>query len=173
MHVGDSDSAQRAVMRHQGREQYEGYFYLFGLIIACAAIGSMIMPSERGPGMAIGVVVAFIGYAFISEALQRRALRRYRRRADLPDETTFRVEVSPAGLRYDLGDVQHTAKWSAVTELASRGGFWIFFIRSSPWVLPRRSFTDETSEKEFVKSALGYMTATARQRSANAEAFVS
>ncbi len=165
--LGEADAARRDIARRQTGSAAGDLSLLFALVAVCGAIGAI---AWRGPGMAIGVVCAFLIYGTVA---QRLALRRYRRRMvekGTPAEIPCTLEIGPEAFCYSAADVQYIARWRAVTELFASHGYWIFLVRSSPCFVPKRFFADETAERAFLRAALQNMSEDARKRSTAARA---
>jgi hypothetical protein len=166
--LGEADAARRAVAKRQSGSAAGDYLLLVALVVVCGAAGAI---AWRGPGMAIGVVCAFLIYSAIAQRLALRRLRKRMTETDVPNEIPCEVEIRPEAFSYSAADVQYVAKWPAVTELFPSHGYWIFLVRSAPCFVPKRFFADEVAERAFLKAALEYMSEDARRRSIAARAF--
>jgi hypothetical protein len=168
MKLGEADATRRDIARRFQMSGQAGYFLLIGLVMAGGVAGAVIW---RGPGMAIGVACAFLGYWALAS---RFALKRFRRQLvarGLPAEIPVSMTVAPDALIYDVADVRHIAKWNAVTEIFPSRGYWLFMVNSAVWTLPRRLFADHPAERAFIASALEHMSEDARNRSGAARSF--
>jgi hypothetical protein len=169
MKLGEADATRRDIARRYQMGGTEGYFLLLAMVLAGAAAGALIW---RAPGMAIGVACAFIAYWGIAN---RFALKRFRTEMvarGLPAEFPVEMALTPETLTYHVGDVQHIAKWSAVTEIFASRGFWLFMVDSAAWALPGRLFADKAAERAFIAAALEHLSDAARERSRSARALV-
>ena len=161
---------------------------LFVLIIASevlgALVGEFVGQLDHMLGGSIGAVIGgAIAYAIICICLTPVRYRRRMVDSGFPLQLCLRTEITPDELVYKIGEEQHTAKWSAVTELsavperlAGYGGYWIFLTQSSsyfaPYFIPRRFFADGFAQRAFVNEALAHMNEAARLRSQKAVAIV-
>ena len=168
MKLGEADAARRDIARRFQMSGQAGYFLLIGLVMAGAVAGAVIW---RGPGMAIGVALAFLGYWALANRFAQRRFRRLLVARGLPAEIPVSMTIAPDALTYDVADVRHIAKWNAVTEIFLSRGFWLFMVNSAVWTLPRRLFADKAAERAFIAAALEHMCDDARNRSGTARNF--
>jgi hypothetical protein len=112
--IGEADATRRDIAKRFHTSTGSEYFTLIALVTIGAILGGTAM---RGPGMAIGVACGFILYWAIANRL---SLKRYRERLvarGLSPEFPMQMRLDPDTLSYEIGDVRHIAKWSAVTEV--------------------------------------------------------
>ncbi len=147
---------------------------LLVLVVGGGCAGYFVFPPEdRPPGIVFGAGLAFLLFSPLSRGLLIARFRRLMTAKGIPLDLALRIEITDAALVYELGGVNHTAKWSAVTELFEKRGYWIFLVQSTPYYAPQRFFADQASEKTFVAAALARMSEAARQQSPDAVHFAS
>ncbi|HUO99202.1 MAG TPA: hypothetical protein VMU01_11065 [Rhizomicrobium sp.] len=118
----------------------------------------------------IGYLIAW-PFAKMHTRLRRCYLRTTYQQRGGPMSWTKVVTLTPDGLAFDDSTTIATTKWQYVSELYGIGGYWVFLMPVEPLFLPKRWFSDEASERAFVRKALGYMTEEARARSKKAVKF--
>jgi len=168
MKLDEADAARRNVARRFQMSGQAGYFLLIVLVLAGAAAGVVIW---NGPGMAIGVACAFLGYWTLANRFALKGWRSQLAERGLPPEVPVSMIVATDALTYEVADVRHIAKWNAVTEIFPSQSCWLFMVDSQIWALPRRLFSDKATERAFVAAALECMSTAARDRSGTARAF--
>jgi hypothetical protein len=168
MKLGEADAARREIARRQARSYPGDYALLVALVVICGAIGAIAL---RGPGMAIGVAIAFLGYWFIVTRLMVARNRKRMIALGMPQEIPLDFEATAEGFSYRAADIQYIAKWSAVTQLAATQDYWVLLVHLSPIFVPRRLFADANAERAFVEETLGSMSEDARRQSTAARVF--
>ena len=186
--IGEAQATLKSVGRRQRGATYSYYLVMFALaifgaavgyfifvflgrVLAGTAVGSFAWQFDPVFGGGIGATCGILSYPIICKRL---TLMRFRKRMvdrGFPRELSLNMEIAPDKLRYGIGEVQHIAEWSAVTELFASRGYWIFLVQMSPWFLPKRFFADHNAEMTFVAEALAHMNEASRLRSPDAVAF--
>ena len=173
--AGEASKTARAIGQRQRGSIYFFYLVMFGGAAGLAAAGYFLLPFthlvDAATGLFIGWVVGIVAYVFFCRPLAVALFRKRMVSRGLPLDLPLHMEIAPEALVYELGAVRHTAQWSAVTELFSKGGYWIFLVQTTPYFAPKRFFADAAQEKAFVRDALSHMSEAARGNSADATAF--
>jgi hypothetical protein len=158
-----------------------GPIYIFYLwMIVFAAVGTVLgYAADRWAAYKapidfwlIGLWLGIIVYALIGRKIGVWRFRKRLTGKGTPLDMPMRMEISAEALVYELADVYHRAKWSAISELFHAKGYWIFLVQSTPWFAADRFFTSEEDKKVFLREALSHMTEDARQRSPDAVKFI-
>jgi hypothetical protein len=168
LRLGEADGARREIARRQARSHPGDYMLLVGLVVVCGTLGALAL---RGPGMAIGVAIAFIGYSFIATRLIAARSRKRMVALGMPQEIPLDFETTAKGFSYRAADIEYIAKWSAVTQLAATQDYWVLLVHLSPCFVPRRLFADTNAERAFVKETLDSLSEDARRQSTAARVF--
>ncbi len=169
--IGEANAACRDIGARQRGTAITYYVALVALGLGGAAIGYFAWAPDRNLGAAVGWVCGAILYALTARRFTMMLFRRRLVEKGSPLNLPLGMEIAPDTLRYDVGDVQHIAKWSCVSELFRSHGYWIFLVQASPWIAPKRFFADGDAERAFIKDALAHMNEAARARSRVAVAF--
>jgi hypothetical protein len=122
----------------------------------------------------VPALLAFVGLliaGWVHRAYDHRRVRRNFAVHEIPLEFDALYELLPDELRMSSGRVAIAHKWAAVDLIAKATDGWIISANCLTCLIPRDSFADEATEREFVTSVLAHMTDAARQNSAEAIAF--
>ena len=174
LQVGEANATLRAIGARQRGAAYLYSAALVGSMIAGAILGKLVVDylGESGPasdlGLFGGLIAGLLVYLIAGRRFTTWRFRTRLAKRGIPLDLPLSLELTPEAVVYKVGDVQTTAKWPAVTELFSSRGYWIFLAQASPLFAPKRFFPDTGSERDFVQTALGYMSDAARQRSSDA-----
>lgn len=171
LRIGEATNAIRAIRRRQIGSRFLSYIILAVLLSGGWSLGTFVSRPDSTPVRLLGITAALLIYIAIQKRLILASFRKRMVDRGFPPELRVHMEITPSFLIYEIGDVRHTANWSAVTELFISRKYWVFLVQSSPWFAPQRFFTNEDAERAFVAEALAQMSDAARLRSAGAVAF--
>ncbi len=118
----------------------------------------------------------YVGYIAYLRLCRPWIIRRFRKRMEdrgLDRRFRMTLELTADALILNVGPIQKTAPWNAVTEIFKANKYWIFLVNMEPWFAPTRFFPTAPEEKAFLLAALGHLTDEARGRSKAAVEFAS
>jgi hypothetical protein len=135
-------------------------------IVLVAAFGKQQLPLATA--LFTLVVLTFLWYSFFPSLL-RKSLRKEVARRHGQDQNkltlTHRLSVT-ADTVTDVTDVgQSTTHWNAIEYVASTDQYLFMSVRaSSPYIVPRRAFSDEALFSRFVEVAKAYHQAAVKEQ---------
>lgn len=175
LRIGEATPTLRSIGARQRGSVYFYYMIMFGMIAAGGVCGNILARYvghfDIEAATIFGTTAGALAYVFVARRLTTARFRSRMVEKGHPPLLQLEVEITPDAIRYKVGDIRHTAPWSAVSELFESRGYWIFLVQSSPFFAPKRFFESLPAEKAFLRAALERMTEDARGRSQEAVAF--
>jgi hypothetical protein len=177
LEAGEAQSAVATIGKRQRGSMLQFYLVLYGLIISGAVLGYGVgLAAQPHLGYAFdpvfpalfGIWIGAGAYRFLCRPLLVRRFRSRMAARGLDIRFHQALTIADGELTMESGPVRRVAQWSAVTEVFSFKGYWIFLVQMEPWFVPKRFFADESEERAFIGAALSRMSDDARSRSKDA-----
>lgn len=126
-------------------------------------------------GSAVTVALALVGYAVGTNLASMTYHRRYlfgMYERGMPAQVTARYRLTNDALEAGNDRMTYCARWPAIAELVETPSAWVVVADMTTFVIPKSAFADENAQRGFVQSLLDRLSPAARDRSAEARAFV-
>lgn len=174
--IGEANAACPKIQtRQMGASRYVIWLVAVVLGGSSAILGEMLDTYFGEPfGFPTWIILLAVATPLYTITVRRLLIRRFQKKQTAkgtPLDMPMRMLLTPEGLVYELADVEHRAKWSAVSEVFFAKGYWIFLVQASAWFAPKRLFETDEASRAFLSEALSYMSEDARVRSKTAVKF--
>ena len=176
--AGEAQAVSGKIASRQRGSTLSYYALMIGIIaggVLITIVVGMAIPGSKsylksGDLSWIGLAIGWLVYFIIARPILIHRFRRRMRDRGLELQFHYSLEITEDGLKCDSTAVRRIADWSAVTEVFSVSGYWVFLVQMEPWLLPTRFFPSPVGEKAFIRAALAHMSEDARKRSKEAAA---
>lgn len=172
MRLGDGTEAYSSIQKRIGGDPPDWYALVVAMVLAGAVIGYALGFPNHSMGLTIGAIGGFVLQQPLYRWLAMRSARKNFAERHTTDEVAFTVCCTPEALDYEFGYIRRLVRWPGITDLFWTNGYWIFIAQGSAFFVPSKAFADRAEEARFLKEALGYMNAKAREYSPQAVEFV-
>ncbi|MDR7102606.1 hypothetical protein [Croceicoccus sp. BE223] len=183
------DAAQAAHARAVGRMSFLTWIplggalagYVLGLTLEQTINAAMFFINPAlgivfmGLGSAVTTALALIGYAVGLRMWARSYHRRYlfgMYERGMPARTTVTFRLTDTMLEASNERMSYAIGWPFIAELVEAPTAWTVVADMTTFVVLKSAFADKDEERAFVQTMLERLSPAARERSAEARAFV-
>jgi hypothetical protein len=138
------------------------------LTLAGVPISPVLLPLLTGTiEVASGIAGLWLGSSYANGQYTKRYVAALIDRG-APSESIVVFELTDAGVTISDSCMTTLVRWHALLEIVPAPEHWILITGPSSFLLPKRAFSTEQDERDYLASMLGRMMPGARNRSAEA-----